>query len=59
MGAAKGLFYRGDRAILATMHAKEKVIAPIDERFLGLRLEVSTGVDTDAFGTFSRDTDVG
>jgi len=55
MGAAEGLFYRGDRAILATMHAKEKVVAPIVERFLGLRLEVTTGVDTDTFGTFSRD----
>ena len=55
MGAAEGLLYRGDRAILATMHAKEKVVAPIVERFLGLRLEVMTGVDTDTFGTFSRD----
>ncbi len=50
-----GLCYRGDRAILATMHAKETVIAPIVERFLGLRLEITTGVDTDIFGTFSRD----
>ncbi|GHH25173.1 hypothetical protein GCM10008023_38150 [Sphingomonas glacialis] len=55
MEAAGGLLYRGDRAILATMHAKEKVVAPIVERFLGLRLEVVSGVDTDAFGTFSRD----
>ncbi|MDY7522815.1 DUF6671 family protein [Sphingomonas sp. 10B4] len=55
MGAAEGLLYRGDRAILATMHDKQKVVAPIVERFLGLRLEVTTGVDTDAFGTFSRD----
>ncbi len=55
MGAAEGLVYRGNRAILATMHAKEKVIAPIAERFLGLRLEITKGVDTDTFGTFSRD----
>ena len=55
MGAAEGRLYRGDRAILATMHGKEKVIAPIVERFLGLRMEVTTGVDTDTFGTFSRD----
>jgi hypothetical protein len=55
MEAAGGLLYRGDRAFLATMHAKEKVVAPIVERFLGLRLEVAAGVDTDAFGTFSRD----
>jgi len=55
MGAAAGPLYRGDRAVLATMHAKEKVIAPIAERFLGLRLEVTNGVDTGTFGTFSRD----
>ena len=55
MDAAGGLLYRGGRAILATMHAKEKVVAPIVERFLGLRLDVATGVDTDSFGTFSRD----
>lgn len=55
MEAAGGLLYRGDRAFLATMHAKEKVVAPIVERFLGLRLEVAAGLDTDAFGTFSRD----
>lgn len=55
MVAAKGLIYQNDRACLATMHGKEKVIAPLAERFLGLRLEVVTGLDTDAFGTFSRD----
>ena len=56
MCAVERTLYRGDRAILATMHAKEKkVIAPIVERFLGLRLEVTTGVDTDTFGTFSWD----
>ena len=55
MGTASGLLYNGDRAILATMHDKEKVIAPIVERFLGLRLEVTSGVNTDTFGTFGRD----
>lgn len=54
---AVGLLYSGDRAILATMHAKERVIGPIVERFLGLRLEVAAGLDTDAFGTFSRDVE--
>lgn len=55
MGAVEDLLYISDRAIIATMHAKEKVIAPIVERFLGLRLKVTTAVDTDTFGTFSRD----
>ncbi|WP_156140986.1 DUF6671 family protein [Sphingomonas sp. 37zxx] len=47
--------YAGERAILATMHAKERAIAPIAARFLGLRVEVASGIDTDAFGTFSRE----
>lgn len=55
MAAATCLLYRGDRAILATMHAKERVVAPIVEHFLGLRLGVAAALDTDAFGTFSRD----
>lgn len=46
MEAASGLLHHGDRAIRATMHAKEKVNAPIVECFLGLRLEVTTGVDS-------------
>ena len=53
MRAAQGLIYQNDRACLATMHGKEKVIAPLAERFLGLRLEVVAGIDTDAFGIFS------
>lgn len=51
----RGLYYPGYRAVLATMHAKEKVIGPVVDRFLGLRLEVTSDVDTDRFGTFSRD----
>lgn len=55
MRAANGLLYCGDRAVLATMHGKETAIAPLAERFLGLRLEVVAGLDTDSFGTFTRD----
>lgn len=47
--------YQGDRAVLATMHGKEAVIAPLAERFLGARLRPTGGLDTDAFGTFTRD----
>lgn len=54
MPAAKGLYYDGGRAMVATMHAKEQAISPIIESFLGLCVEV-TAIDTDAFGTFSRD----
>lgn len=44
-------------AVLATMHGKERVIAPILREGLGLELEVATGLDTDRFGTFTRDID--
>lgn len=47
--------YSGDSALLATMHAKERVIEPLARRFLGLTLSVASNIDTDAFGTFSRD----
>jgi hypothetical protein len=47
--------WHGARAVLATMHGKERVMAPLAARFLGLDLRVADGLDTDAFGTFSRD----
>ncbi|MBL6854641.1 MAG: hypothetical protein ISS15_20095 [Alphaproteobacteria bacterium] len=49
--------YDHELAVLATMHAKERVIAPLLERALGLRVRVSNGIDTDRFGTFSRDVE--
>jgi len=44
--------YEGRRAALATMHGKEVAIAPAMAR-IGIVLEVPTGLDTDALGTFS------
>ncbi|MBP0617895.1 DUF6671 family protein [Jiella mangrovi] len=46
---------QGKRAALATMHGKERVIAPLLEGALGLHVSVPQGVDTDRFGTFSRE----
>lgn len=46
---------RGERASLATMHGKEQVIAPLLRRFLDLRVETVHGLDTDRFGTFTRE----
>lgn len=37
------------------MHRKEQVIAPILKEALGLRVEVLQSVDTDRFGTFTRE----
>ncbi|AKG24616.1 hypothetical protein IJ00_12885 [Calothrix sp. 336/3] len=42
-------------AVLATMHRKEQVIAPIIEPQLGLNILVADKLDTDKFGTFTRD----
>ena len=41
--------------MLATMHRKEQAIAPVLEEALGLRIEVAHGLDTDRFGTFTRE----
>ena len=49
------LHWRGKDAVFATMHGKERAIAPLASRWLGLRLVVADGLNTDAFGTFTRD----
>ena len=46
---------QGQKAVLATMHGKERVIAPILNSCFGLDVETCVGLDTDKFGTFSRD----
>jgi hypothetical protein len=45
--------YAGRSAVLTTMHRKEDAIRPPFETLLGLRIEVSEGIDTDRLGTFS------
>lgn len=41
-------------AVLATMHQKEKAIAPILEAELGIHVTVPKNFNTDSFGTFTR-----
>ena len=48
-------FYRGERAVLTSMHGKDRVIAPILRHELGLMVGLAVGVNTDQFGTFSRE----
>ena len=48
---------KGTRAVLATMHGKERAIAPLAARFLGFDVVVAEELDTDRFGTFSRDVE--
>jgi hypothetical protein len=50
-------FFHNRVGVLATMHHKEKVIAPILEAALGIKLQVPENFDTDQFGTFTRDRD--
>ncbi len=47
--------YHDTVAVLASMHGKERVIAPLLKQGLGLSVEVPPGLDTDRFGTFSRE----
>jgi hypothetical protein len=48
-------FFTKRMGILATMHQKEKVIAPLLEQELGIKVIVPTNFDTDIFGTFTRE----
>ncbi len=47
-------FFKGRKAVLATMHGKEKVILPLMKE-LGIDVVVPQNFDTDRFGTFTRD----
>ncbi len=48
-------FFTGRSAVIANKHSKERVIAPILEEALGLKIIVPKKIDTDQFGTFTRD----
>ncbi|MDV2991167.1 MAG: hypothetical protein N4J56_000821 [Chroococcidiopsis sp. SAG 2025] len=47
--------FTGRVAVIATMHEKEKAIAPIVESELGVQCIVPNDFNTDIFGTFTRD----
>lgn len=49
--------FRGRKLLVATMHAKEKIIAPILEKELGLKCFVAVNFDTDKLGTFTGEID--
>lgn len=48
-------YWQGRRAVIATMHGKERIIAPILESELGVCCETPTDFNTDVFGTFTRE----
>lgn len=45
--------FRGRTLVIATMHGKEAVIAPLLEQELGVQCVISPEFNTDRFGTFS------
>lgn len=47
--------FKNRTAVLATMHGKEQAIAPILEPEFNLKIIVPTDIDTDQFGTFTRE----
>ncbi len=47
-------FFRNRVAVLATMHKKERVIAPLFEKELGIKVTVPQ-LNTDKFGSFTRE----
>ncbi|MEM9818854.1 MAG: DUF6671 family protein [Cyanobacteria bacterium P01_D01_bin.6] len=48
-------FFAGRVAVIATMHHKERAIAPSLESALGVKTRVPPEFNTDSFGTFTRD----
>jgi hypothetical protein len=45
--------FEGRKLLIATMHGKERVLAPILERELGVQTFISDKFDSDVFGTFT------
>lgn len=48
-------YFKGRAAVIANKHKKEQVIAPLLQQHLGLAIIVPEQIDTDQFGTFTRD----
>jgi hypothetical protein len=45
--------FKGRTLVIATMHGKESVIAPVIEEALGVKVIVANKIDTDSLGTFT------
>lgn len=45
--------FEGRKLVVATMHGKEKVIAPLLQNKLGVLCQIPSGFNSDTFGTFS------
>jgi len=47
--------FKGRRLVIATMHEKERVIAPLLEKHLSVEVVIPKQFDSDRFGTFTRE----
>lgn len=52
-GALRRHTYLGQWAAIATMHGKERAIAPVLCRWLDMTVTTAPGIDTDSLGTFT------
>lgn len=50
-------FFNGRTLVVATMHGKETVLAPLLEQALGVRCILADNLNTDLLGTFSGETE--
>lgn len=48
-------FFLNRSAVIVTRHGKERVIAPLLAQEFGMQVDVCDSIDTDRFGTFTRD----
>lgn len=55
MSVSESPLLQGRVAILATMHRKEQVMAPLLEQEFGVKIRVPENFNTDLFGTFTRE----
>jgi hypothetical protein len=51
----KNALFANRVGVLATMHQKERVMAPLLEKELGIKVIVPPNFNTDSFGTFTRE----
>jgi len=47
--------YKGQKLVIATMHGKERAIAPLLKKHLGVQIVVPKQFNSDKFGTFTRE----
>ncbi len=52
-----GTIFKGRKLVIGTMHGKERVIAPVLEKKLGVRCVIVPGLNTDQLGTFTGETE--